>query len=358
MKNIDKLTPLERKRCLELNQDVDRLPISIIISSAAKYLFSNSLKQDGTIAENIAEVQIKIYKECGIDGLEVFYGLNTFGEILGAEMTQPKIGTPAIRKYPMKNIIEGKIIQPDDFKVEKEQFASTYMEAIKIKRERIGREVGCGMGFPGVFSAVASLIGIEKLLVATRKQPEELHALLKRVNACLINLAKDFLNEDIPVSISDPVASGTILSRKQFREFVLPYAQEFVRECKKVRAYNIGVHICGDTSKVLQDIVECGYGSVSLDNVVDLDFAKQKIGNRVHISGNVPPVEIMLLGSTKQVEASVKTCYQKGINSPKGFTINTGCDCPPNTPIENVYAYLRAAKQCAKYPFSYENLEW
>ena len=358
MHRDDLMTPNERQKCLKRGLPVDRYPIGIIFSSAAKHLFVDDLSQNGSKAQNIAEIQIKIYEEFGIDGLEVFYGLATFGKIYGAVMNNPDIGAPSILRHPFKSLDDYVKIDPDMFTVKKEVNAANCMDAIRVVQEKIGVEVTCGMGFPGVFTAASSLLGPENLLKAMYKEPEKLHALLKILNAALINLAADFLCEDIPVSVSDPVASATMIRPKQFNNFVKPYAKEFIEACNKIRPYGVGCHICGDTTKILKSMVECGYSSLSLDNKVDLAVAKELVGGQVPISGNVPPVEVMAIGTEQEIENAVKQCYKKAGDSPCGFTINTGCDCSPLTPLENAYTYMRAARKCAKYPYSEKNLLW
>lgn len=358
MHTNNQITPKERLQYLADGRPVDRLPVAISMGDAAKQLLASHIHQNGTIAENIAEVEIQTYKTFGVDGIELFYGLSTFAKVCGASMRVPPIGAPLILQHPMKTLDDMDLICPEQFTVKKESNASVLMDALRIIQEQIGDEVPCGIGFPGAFSIASSMLGIEKLLRSTRKEPEKLHLFLRRINSALINLAADFLREDIPVDIADPVASGTILHAKQFQEFVLPYAQEFVTACKKIRTYEIGCHICGDTTKILDSMVDCGYDSLSLDNLVNLTTAKQMIGSRVPISGNVPPVEVMLLGNPTQVKNAVIECFDQAGDSPCGFTINTGCDCPPMTPMENITAYFEAANRCAKFPYSKENLDW
>jgi uroporphyrinogen-III decarboxylase len=61
------------------------------------------------------------------------------------------------------------------------------------------------------------------------------------------------------------------------------------------------LHICGDTSDRLDLMADSGAVAISLDNVVDLAFAKKQVGNRVLISGNVSPVTTMLMGTPEDV---------------------------------------------------------
>ena len=112
----------------------------------------------------------------------------------------------------------------------------------------------------------------------------------------------------------------------------------------------ISMHICGDTTQNLVAMAESGVDTLSLDNMVDLADAKERIGDKVTISGNVNPIDVMLGGTPETVEKAVKECFRKGWGSPKGFVICTGCDTPMYAPFENIDAYMAAARKCAKYP--------
>lgn len=358
MHKDDLMTPIERQNALQNHQPVDRLPIAIIFSSAAEHLLLSEAERKGEKTAVLAATKIKIYETFGVDGLEVFYGLNTFAKVYGAVMSDPKIGVSAVLQPPLKSLADWERINPDDFTVDTEVNLAACFDALRIVQEKVGDEVPCDMGFPGPFTVASSLLGTENLLRALHREPEQLHCLLRRINAALIKMAKEFLREDIAVGISDPVASCTIIHPRQFDNFVKPYAQEFVAACRAVRPYGVSCHICGDTTKILKNMVDCGYSSLSLDNQVDLKIAKAAVGGLVPISGNVPPVEVMALGTPEQVEQAVKECFRKAGDSPSGFTINTGCDCSPYTPMENALAYINAARRCAKYPYSEENLNW
>ena len=85
-------------------------------------------------------------------------------------------------------------------------------------------------------------------------------------------------------------------------------------------------------------------------NVEDLEEAKDVMGDRVVITGNVPPVDVVYAGSKEDIEKSVKECIRKAHNSPKGFVLSTGCQIPMNTPIEKVEMFMEAGRKYGKYP--------
>ena len=88
-----------------------------------------------------------------------------------------------------------------------------------------------------------------------------------------------------------------------------------------------GFHICGDTTKLLETFPEMGIRGVSIDSAVDIAVAKDLVGDKLSIMGNVSPIEI-LRGTPESIEQAVIDCFRKCWDNPRGFTIAPGCDIP------------------------------
>ena len=91
--------------------------------------------------------------------------------------------------------------------------------------------------------------------------------------------------------------------------------------------------------------MEMGFISFMPDGFEDLEQLKKDVGHRMAISGNVPPVEVMVNGSIDDVIESVKTCLIKGSDSPCGYTLAIGGQLGYGTPKENIEAYVYAARR-------------
>ena len=76
---------------------------------------------------------------------------------------------------------------------------------------------------------------------------------------------------------------------------------------------------------------------------MDLASAKQILQGKVCFAGNVDPVEIMLRGTEREVEEKAKECIE--VAAPGGgYILMTGCDIPPEVPVENAKALLRTVR--------------
>jgi len=357
MHKDDLMTPVERAEGLARGESVDRLPISLFYKAPGHSLLGWTRRREQADAHALVEVQKRYYEVFGCDSVSVSYGLHGMAVAFGARMSDPDHQPLSILEPPVRDIGDLSLLDLDRVTVETDPTAKMCYEAALILREELGHEVRCGMGFPGVFTAASGLVGTERLLKSVFRNPEQARALLSFVTEALLQLSGPFVQEGFGLMVADPVASGTMISKRAFREYVLPYSRRFVDGCKKHGPAPVRCHICGNTTEILDDIVECGYGSVSLDNVVDLTVAKERIGGRVHLLGNVDPVDILFQGSPAQVKESVRECFRKAWDSPCGYTIGIGCDASYGTPLENALAYMAEARKCARYPVKPENFE-
>ena len=199
------------------------------------------------------------------------------------------------------------------------------------------RLVGDNIAEPGIYP-------ISKLLVATRKQPELVHKLLRFSTDALIAVSEEFAKCGVDIFICDPVASGDIMSEKAYRELVLPYTKELAPAIHK-HGVAMGYHICGNTNKITEAMLESGCDMLSVDVKVPLLRAKELGGDKVPIIGNVDPINTMMLGTPDEVREEVMRDIADCADTPNGYIVSTGCDIPVDTPKENVMAFMDAVRE-------------
>ena len=355
MHKDDQMTPKERRAALNRGEAVDRMPISMSYHSPGPRLKGWTRRHGYASARTCADIQEKIYEVFGTDGVNASYGSHAMGIAFGAVMSDPENDNPAMLEHPIKDIMNISILDLDVVTIKNDPNAKKCYEMAQMLLEEIGDEVGCGFDATGPFTSASALLGPEKLLKALIKNPDQVHKLMEFTTLASLQIAKPFLELGLSISISDPVASGSLLRKRHFDEFVVPYSRRFVAGCKAISPCSITGHICGDTMAILEGMVECGYDVISLDNMVDLEIAKERVGDKVHLLGNVDPVNIILFGTRDDVKESVRECFARAWDSPKGYTIGTGCDTPLTAPLENSLAFMEAARKCAKYPLNPAN---
>lgn len=105
--------------------------------------------------------------------------------------------------------------------------------------------------------------------------------------------------------------------------------------------------ICGDTTKLLETFPEMGTRGISIDSSVDIAYAKETVGDKLSIMGNVSPMEI-LNGTPESIEQAVIDCFRKCWDNPRGFTIAPGCDIPVTTSLEKYRCLYACSKKMRK----------
>lgn len=166
----------------------------------------------------------------------------------------------------------------------------------------------------------------------------------------------EFVNVGSMILFCEPIASGSIISPKDYREFVLPYTIELMENIHDHKGM-VCYHICGDTKKIIPEMLKTKPDMISIDNRVPIGFAKELIQPYMPLVGNVDPVETMILGTPEDVDKAVKHCIKEAYDSKNGYILCTGCDLNGNIPLENLDAFMNAARKYGKFPISPSNWE-
>lgn len=357
MHKDDRMTPKERAEALAQGRAVDRMPVSMICLGPAGRLLNMSYRQAYCSAENRAANQIKTYELFGIDILNLIYSLHALAISMGAEIEEPENGPAIIRKHPLCSLDDLSMLDLEDVGFKHDKIARMVVEANKMVEDKIGDEVGVETSLPGPITAAAGIVGPAVLLNGLLKKPEQAHILLTFCSEAIINIARHFIDAGLQIGLADPMASGSVISKILYDKFALPYTRKIVKACKAYKDIGFGYHVCGNTTKLLESMAETGVDGIGIDNLVDMAEAKERIGDKVALAGNVPPVDLVCHGTPDTIDFSIRECFRKTWDSPKGYTLTTGCDLPVDTPVENIESYMKSARYYAKYPIEPERFD-
>ena len=354
MHKDDQMTPMERLTGFLTGGEMDRIltmPFIISVSGKAAGMTHRQKRETGA---SEAHCQIASYERFGNDLLITEYGLHSVGISMGSEVLDTEDAVPHITKHVLDDI---KNIDSLDFEKalpENSAECKKHLECEKILVEKMGAEVPSGTLIPGPLTAASSIYPVDKLLRATRKNPDLVHQLMRSCSDVIKEVHNAFIKEGSMVLWCEPIGTGDIINPKQYREFVLPYTIELmenIHACGGMVCY----HICGNTKKILPDMLKAGADMVSVDNVVPLDFAKEIVEPYVPLVGNIDPLTTMALGTPEEVFEETKRCIATGYNAQHGYIYATGCDLNVTVPLENIDAMMAAARKYGKYPINPEN---
>ena len=206
--------------------------------------------------------------------------------------------------------------------------------------DAIGRETMIVPTQWAPFTLTARILGMEPLLIATIQDPEKLLRLIQFSTELTWAIVERLLEHPlIPgANFSDPVASGDVVSPLTFRKFSAPALREIVQRVRAKKKYAM-VHVCGDTTRVLPDVLEIRPHAFSLENKVDLRVARELFGGKVCVAGHVSPTGAFLSGTPAQVKEEARACLAAWGDG-GGYILTVGCDFPRQAPLENLQALM------------------
>ena len=187
----------------------------------------------------------------------------------------------------------------------------------------------------GPFTLAAQLAGVEDLARAIIADPDFAGLLLEFTAEAVKRYAQAASRAGAAlVSIAEP--TSIILSPGQFKTFVVPGLKKVFQD---LTAWKV-LHICGDTSHLLDLILGCGMEGLSLDQVMDIPLMMKKIPETIVVFGNIDPLEVMLEMDAAGVARKTSDLFRAVADYPN-FIMSTGCDCVLETPFENLEALVK-----------------
>ena len=139
---------------------------------------------------------------------------------------------------------------------------------------------------------------------------------------------------------------GGTLSEAEYLEFSLPYMRQVVADIKRDhdgrRVPNILFTKGGGAW--LEAMADAGCDALGIDWAQDLGKARERVGNRVALQGNLDP-EVLLAGpqAVREGVADVLKSFGRG----SGHVFNLGHGVTQKTPPENVAALVEAVHQAS-----------
>jgi uroporphyrinogen decarboxylase len=103
------------------------------------------------------------------------------------------------------------------------------------------------------------------------------------------------------------------------------------------------LHICGNTSLILKDMISTGADGLELDYKTDARLAHDLMKDQCTFFGNLDPVNVLALGNRDLVERKTQELVEMFSDAPR-FVLNAGCAIPADTPKENIRAMIRVAR--------------
>ena len=265
-KSFECMTSKERVVAALTGQPYDRIPVFMLLSDQASRTINVTVGEYQNSAHLLAQGQLTAWREYGMDMINTGPGLTGIAEAAGSRLAFPDDTAYVVETAITKPEDLERLIIPDPLRQGR---LPLFLEATETVLREVGEQVLVSLTTAGPFTTASGLRGTEHLMRDLRRNPEFVHRLMRFSTDSTISFVTEVMKRGGRIGIAEPVASGTLISRGQFQEFVLPYLKELITVIKNISGSAPSLHICGNSSRIWHDMVESGAGTLSLDDEVD-----------------------------------------------------------------------------------------
>ncbi len=334
------LTPKQRVGAFLAGQPVDRpLCVPLILNHAARVL-NVTIKRYATSGDVMGRAHVAAYRRYGQDLITIFSDTAILAEAMGSRLYFPNDDVPRLQTPVIATPDD--VVRLETVDANRAGRLPVYLDAIRQCVADAGEEVFISCCYAAPFTTAAGLRGTANFARDLYKNPNLAHVLLEKS----LKLVEDFAVAvaaagGIPVLV-DPIASGSVISRKAFEEFALP---PLVKALAKIRSLGLPpiLHICGKTAAIADLMAQSGAAVLSIDQITVRE-AREKVKDSVCIMGNVAPTQTLLEGTPDSIRAAARQCLEEAKGCPRGFILASGCEVPIATPPENLLALMNAVR--------------
>lgn len=343
------LTPFQRVMAAIELKEPDYVPVVPMITYTTAQLIGIQFSEALYSAEKMAKALIAGYKSAGYDGIYVGWesSFNLMAEAMGCKLQIQPNSVAFVKDRVIKELSDLDKIEVAD--PERDGRLPLHLKATELVREKIGKDVPIFKYVPGPLTLASVLRGQDQLLMELVRNPDFVYDILKPASESSKRYGAATVEHGADIAVvADPIASSSVISPKMFDQFAFSPIKDVLKSISDVGGIP-SLHICGNTIPILEGMVDAGARVIELDYQVDLTFAKDMVGEKVCIQGNIDPVSILLNGKPRDVERKARECIEKAAKG-GGFILSSGCEVPLNAPFENVKAMVSAAKKYGQYP--------
>ncbi len=270
-------------------------------------------------------------------GIDIY---NLEAEAYGGAIERPHgAGIPAITRPICRSAADLRRLRPLN-----PERAGRIPMVIEVAR-RLAREFAeadVRVPLSGPFSIASSLVGFETLLCEALAQPDEVAAALESLVQGQVEFCRAVHAAGLDIAFFESAAAPPLLSPGMFRRVELPALKRIIEQTAAVVGHPVPCILGGDTTPILDAILETGTGYVICPIETDQRAFMEKIRDRkdVRVRANTSPW-ILVHGSWEEIRAEVDRVVGL-LAGRENVCLGTGA-LPYETPPENV---LRVRQYC------------
>lgn len=299
------------------------------------HLNGSSIKENVLDAAVQTDTLLALDRHFGQDILFTFMDLTAEAHAFGAPVIYKEMESPSVAEHILHD--RGDIEQIESRFSLRDERLQVYIETVRGLRVA-GAQKPIAAYVSGPFTLAGLLMGANDIALNTVLDPEFVSSAVKCSVEAVISYAGALkkAGADIIV-ILEPTA--VMLSPEMYWKFSGTWTEKLIGD---LGSFSV-LHICGNTEHLIPGMCRTGADALSLDAAVDLPSAGPDIPQKTGIIGNIDPVGVMCQRGPGEVRERVLD-LRRSMGNFENFFLSTGCDLPPETPVENISAFMEAGK--------------
>ncbi|MCF6175281.1 MAG: uroporphyrinogen decarboxylase family protein [Victivallaceae bacterium] len=334
------MNSLTRTRRSVRGKTVDRIPVFPILLAPACRIAGVRQYDFFTNSEVLADTLIQARDILGFDGIYVSRDNWVYHEALGGKLEFPKDDESFSKEVLLSRMKDFRSLKvPDPWNA---PGMKTVLEAAKRVVEKTDGKYYIQANIDtGPFSLASVLRGAENFIFdlydENRKDVDDF---LRFCTDVVVEYGKAMIDIGVhAIQMGDATAS--LLGDDLFQNFALPYLNDALERLSGTEC-DLWVHICGNTKHLLPYLKQLPMEGFELDAMVDMKTARELLGGRIAIKGNIDTSFLLQAGEQEVYDASINLLRR--VPHTTGLILSPGCGVPKMTPKKNLIAMLRASQ--------------
>jgi uroporphyrinogen decarboxylase len=322
----------------------DRVPVMLHNFMMAAREHGATMREFRSSGRTVADCFIAAVEKYGYDGILIDIDTVTLAGAVGVPVDFPE-DEPARPGGVLLPELSG-VMELEPVDIGEYLGVRVLLEAVSLLREHFGDEIMIrGNADQCPFSLASMIRGAENWMMDL--MDEEHHDLVFRLLDYCLDVTTRLINLIAAAgahmtSNGDSPAGPEMISPAMYARFALPYEQKVAAHAHRLGLPYV-LHICGNTSAILDSMVQTGADGLELDQKTDTSLARRILEDRTAFFGNIDPSGVLALGTPELVERKTRELIELFAGNPR-FVLNAGCAIPAETPSENLKAMIRAAR--------------
>jgi uroporphyrinogen decarboxylase len=328
-----------KKTFTDAQPELDRVPAYVFTGQVNAQLVGASIRDFLTKPEVFTKAQVAAFERYRPDIMIMMWDLSIECEAIGNELRFPEDSMSITTSEILAD--KGKLSSLEVPDPAKDGRLPVYIEATAATKKALSGALVSGI-IAGPWTIAAGLRGAERLIFDTVDDPDFIHELMELCCQTSIRFAEAISAIGVGLGYSEAPCSCSLISPKIYREFVFPYHKRIVDHLKKQKI-GVGLHVCGYSDPILEDVVATGVSNVSIDALTDFSAGVKACRGKAVLIGNVA-TDLFISGTKEDMAQAIKSCID---NAPEdsGFVLAPGCEVPGIATPERIEWFMELAEE-------------